>query len=579
MQTIFTQHHINQLARLSLFLLLSLLASCSDVPQAKWDNPLDSAGTNWNPPSVNLLSLSDSIYPIDLTITIKAKSVISVGSVVAYEWSIDHGVTWTDSTRADSVQKKWMLGGVYTLYVRAESRDGVFSQPDSINIRINRPPQIKIQRIGRDTIFASDTTSILASIVDTDGNQIDTLNWDLNGDGIFETHAPTAIPQIVRAPPIISGGIITVRVWCQDRLGVKDTVLVPIRFLPDRAPKISMIGSVPFLASVGLTDTIKLFVPDTAFTDADGNRVDSLWWDLYGTGTFKTVTSLRDSAFFSSPFAGNWVVSVKGKDALGLWSAVSQKTVYVNRDWASLSISAPDTAVYGQRVTLQANFTPGTYGGSIANVAWSVNGGVLIAGAITGNLVLTLPSSTTLAYSITVQITDTKGNVSSVTKKICVLPGFVDARDQHAYRTVNIGTQTWIARNLDYLPSTGASWCADGSSTSTCSTTYGRLYDWSTANTVCPSGWHLPDSSEWKKLSSAVGSTKTGLQANSFAVTAGGYYDGVTFNSYFVNSYWWTSSAGLGGTAKDIALLVYPGTLATGQVSQAYGLSVRCVLN
>jgi len=29
---------------------------------------------------------------------------------------------------------------------------------------------------------------------------------------------------------------------------------------------------------------------------------------------------------------------------------------------------------------------------------------------------------------------------------------------------------------------------------------YGRLYDWKTAKTVCPSGWHLPSNAEWSTL-------------------------------------------------------------------------------
>jgi len=33
---------------------------------------------------------------------------------------------------------------------------------------------------------------------------------------------------------------------------------------------------------------------------------------------------------------------------------------------------------------------------------------------------------------------------------------------------------------------------------------YGRLYDWATANAVCPQGWHLPSRDEWNKLKDYV---------------------------------------------------------------------------
>jgi uncharacterized protein (TIGR02145 family) len=34
---------------------------------------------------------------------------------------------------------------------------------------------------------------------------------------------------------------------------------------------------------------------------------------------------------------------------------------------------------------------------------------------------------------------------------------------------------------------------------------YGRLYDWETAKTVCPAGWHLPSDEEWTTLTDYVG--------------------------------------------------------------------------
>ncbi len=65
------------------------------------------------------------------------------------------------------------------------------------------------------------------------------------------------------------------------------------------------------------------------------------------------------------------------------------------------------------------------------------------------------------------------------------------------YNTVLIGDQCWLKENLNYSTSSG-SWCYDNSS-SNCDT-YGRLYEWETALTICPSGWHLPNDEEWKIL-------------------------------------------------------------------------------
>lgn len=181
---------------------------------------------------------------------------------------------------------------------------------------------------------------------------------------------------------------------------------------------------------------------------------------------------------------------------------------------------------------------------------------------------------------------------------------FTDTRDSKSYKTVHIGTQTWMAENLAFKTEKGC-YAYDKNETNT--KIFGYLYAWTTAQVVCPSGWHLPSKDEWATLVSFLGgddnaSLKLMEKGNNhwtdtdpkvtnetgFSGLPGGgcetseYSSEVKFYEKGVDGRFWSSTGGTGNNelmAWEFILIYEPGQKSIDRNSKDTGASVRCILD
>ncbi len=141
---------------------------------------------------------------------------------------------------------------------------------------------------------------------------------------------------------------------------------------------------------------------------------------------------------------------------------------------------------------------------------------------------------------------------------------FTDSRDDKTYKTVVIGTQTWMAENLAYKAGNG---CLAYNNIESNVKIYGYLYNWEVANKVCPAGWHLPSEKEWSVLTEYLGGDSAAHDkmkevgtkhwkepdtfvnnASGFTALPGGFFEYFSFGKklkfgYMATyAYWWSST-------------------------------------
>lgn len=147
-----------------------------------------------------------------------------------------------------------------------------------------------------------------------------------------------------------------------------------------------------------------------------------------------------------------------------------------------------------------------------------------------------------------------------------------DSRDNEVYKTLVTKDQEWLDENLRYKSDkvvchTNMLDMCDSSN---------WYYSWNEALSVCPEGWHLPDTTEWRTLVNMFSSLHSDTEVNSLG------FDDVAHRSYDNNGRWGENGYDHYWAANEddtLAVQISLGTsyMSFGGQSKRFALAVRCV--
>jgi|GEM_PF-2534305 len=522
---------------------------------------------------VNVPPQIDGLFPSDSVVTVgdfvswrlDYSDGDSRANVKKFEWDVNgDGVyeivkTASSDKLHDSVGFIYPNIGVYS--IRARITDSAGAQ-DSVVMKLRVIEGLPIASVSSATQIGTAGLDILFTITASDPNDnapdgsIVKYLWDFNGDGVWDD-STNICTQNHAYPDLYPNHLYTVKARVRDDDGNTADALTLVQ-ITNEAPKLGPLT--PSNENPRFNQTILLTAP--TITDAEQNQIDSLWWDLNADGIFETKlaasVSPRDS--FPNSLGGSYTIRVIAKDRWGA-SDTSEVLVVAQANHAPniTQIHASTLIAHTNEVCkfwVNPEDVTDADGNQIDSITWQENG---VSYSERHALKDTISLSYAFAYPHTIKATlyDSSGASSSKTIDFTVRRGFQDARDGQWYFTTVIGNVAWMAENLNYSGDLVSGtrtytkgWCygVGGTDTSehqdaaSCANGFGRLYNWAEAmdlgtiyltqsagligtphQGICPSGWHLPDTTEEHQLITSIAVKTTGL-AESFS---GKYLKGI----------------------------------------------------
>ncbi|MBF0431153.1 MAG: hypothetical protein HQK83_07750 [Fibrobacteria bacterium] len=521
----------------------------------------------------------DTSVRINSEITFFGSVEQNFGTIDMYKWDFNGDGLYDDSSATyDSIVHRYSHADLYRTVFYVRDDDGNESV-DSIFVNVwNSAPVINAIIV--DTVVnVFDTLTFMVSASDSDG-VVEKYFWDFDGNGGWDS---IGNDSIVKCNYDVAGTyMVILSVRDDDNMASYDSVVIYVNLgMPILFPEPDTI--------VSKNDTVTVLV--SAVDSNDNGSIKKYVWDL-GTDGWDDSTDLPEHDFslveggllpvvwgaidddnnismdtFSIRFNRPPILEVTyplNDDTIRWFEYLGQEELGTIKFICNASdLDLPDDSLVFKLYTLSEGY----------EFPWLD----AYTGSIDELITYRIESSKTFSWELIVY--DRYGDSAAATgnfvtppkpSSFCERGFFIDDRDSMAYKCVNIGSQTWMAQNLAYLPQVDN--ISDGSENDENGkyyyiyffspfgsteneqiqnakedpiyNSYGVFYNWYAAmendsssssepsgvQGVCPTGWHLPSDTEWTVIENAVGGTSVAGKKLKVAVFYGFDDDGINFN-------------------------------------------------
>ena len=280
------------------------------------------------------------------------------------------------------------------------------------------------------------------------------------------------------------------------------------------------------------------------------------WLVLPGTGSGTIISTGTSAGLFTAGSAGTVTVRATATDGSGVYGEQSATVIAAPVPVTNVSVTSAGGATglnAGSTLQLTATVLPGD--ASNKAITWSIASGNaatvdqsgIVTGTGNGNVTVRATSNAdnTIHGEITLTVTQFIGETTVVGSKDTYAV-YCYPNNLGCWMTDNSKEGTPSRKRFGYADNETTPETVLGTDPNATSGARGYYYTWTQAANACPTGYHLPNETEWNNLKSYINGVTATSEQKSFWISGSalaGCYDGSAWNVWGSYGAWWSSGA------------------------------------